>query len=117
MGSKYRDTCYETSTDALQVMADYCGVSIGGSSTNATFAAYCKPNGTALTIHTGTLNNPNDVTAAFSITPTFPTCTYTPPNNSTITPEDAVQTAWLVIGVWVVAWGIRKIIDSLRPNS
>jgi len=44
-----------------------------------------------------------------SITPTFQPCTK-------LTPQDSIDLAWLVVGVWVATYAIKVLFRAVSPN-
>lgn len=71
---------------------------------------------TAVNASSATLNfqTKNGVTLTnYSITKTYQSCLYPGPygvgSNSGLNLTDAALTSWLVVGVWVIAWGIKVL--------
>lgn len=117
MGYKYQDVCYETQADALQAVADKCGIQFigGGSSTNSG-AFWCKVSGSSIQMTLVTPGSNTPVSFNYLYPVTLGSCTYTAPSSSTgkFTNQDVIDMSWLVVSVWVVAWGIRKMIEVIR---
>lgn len=118
MGYAYKGTCLETLPEMLQRYAQDCtGQSFNamtGTATSVPLTSFCTASATNVSIQMYDLKNFANYGSAITVNPPQYTCTFNAA--SSITNADAVQTAWLVIGVWVVAWGVRKMIDALRPN-
>lgn len=113
MGYKYNNICFETQAEALQYVSDSCSVVLGGT-TNASWVAYCKVNGSSINFLYGLLSTSGTNTSPFVYTPIFPACTFEA--SKVFSNADVVQLSWLVVGVWVVAWGIRKLIDIFKTQ-
>ncbi len=116
MGYKFKDTCYETQADAMQTVADSCGPSIfsTGSTTNSS-AYFCKVNGSNIQFYFVSAGNSAPTKWVYELPMSFPSCTYSAPSGTNkFTNQDVIDMSWLVVSVWVVAWGIRKMIEVIR---
>lgn len=117
MGFKYKGICYETQQEFHQTFAqDACAVQIMGS-TAVSHYVYCTADATNVYlesfIYTNNLEQSVANTHAFK--PQVIPCTYTPP--LIFSSADMIQLAWLIIGVWVVAWALKKSADAIRNKS
>lgn len=114
MGYKYKAECLETLQEFYDRYAEDCSnqVAVGSSLT----ITKCISTSTgvdvwAYKIDTGALVQSNSANIPH-ITPQTFSCNYTSPSSTTITTADIVETSWLIVGVWVVAWAVRKMIDA-----
>lgn len=112
MGYKYQNTCYETLAEATQAEADLCGLNIGGT-TNASWVGFCEVSGTNIQFKYGAVGSSTFSTSTLPYTPLYATCNYDTSTN-TFTNADVISMAWLVVSVWVIAWGFKKMIEVLR---
>lgn len=112
MGFKYRDTCYDTLAEAIQSEADQCGLTINNSS-GYYWVGYCEVNGSNIQfLHNNTASS-TFYTSALTYTPSYPSCTANS-GGSTFSNADIIELSWLVVSVWVVAWGFRKMIEVFK---
>jgi hypothetical protein len=114
MGYQYQNFCLDTVDDLYQRFALDCTGKIISStgSTSVGYIAKCSPVATGVNVRLYDLSTSSAVGTTTLVQPNQITCTAS--SSSPITNADAVQTAWLVISVWVVAWGVRKLIDLLK---
>lgn len=106
MGYRYSNLCLDTVEQLHQVIAADCPVitSDGGSSIK------CTPSGTDILItvdHIPTTGISNQQTYV----PEQIICDTAPAI------ADVVELAWLVVAVWVAAWGIKKMTDALKGRG
>lgn len=118
MGYQFKGQCLETLLEMHQRFAQDCsGVSFNamtGSASTLPLISVCTASGTNVSVQAYDIkNNALFGTATILVPPQY-SCTYSAPSSSTITNADAITTAWLVVSVWVVAWGIRKMTEVLR---
>lgn len=111
MGYKLHDQCYETLFDFHVAFAQECS-KIGGQGTSAIFYT-CVATPDYVTIQGYSAVNGSAYTP-FNHNPQQISCTYQAPKS--FTNADVVDLSWLVVGVWVVAWGIRKLIDTFKTS-
>ena len=106
MGYLYKNLCLDTVDELHQTIAADCPVI----TSNGSSSLKCTPTSTdiLLTVDqiptTGTLNQQ----------------TYVPeqiPCNSSPLIADVIELSWLVVAVWVTAWGFKKMSDALRGRS
>lgn len=112
MGYKLHGACYETLLDMHIVYAQECS-KVGGQGTGAVFY-YCTASETDVVIQ-GVVLSTGATYTPYSHTPQQIACTYEAPVTYTL--SDMVELSWLIIGVWVVAWCARKVVDSLKPHT
>lgn len=105
MGYKFNDKCYETLFDMHAAFASFCQASGSGLGTNL---LSCKPDSAGyVVIQSFSVSNGTPGTP-WNFYPPQVTCDY----SGLPTTADIVETAWLVVGVWVVAWAFRKMADT-----
>lgn len=115
MGFKYKDTCYDQQADALQAVVDDCGVKITPISSTSASASWCKASGLNIQFYYVDKGGASPNAFTYALPVTFPSCTYTPPSSTAkFSNQDVIDMSWLVVSVWVVAWGIRKMIEVIR---
>lgn len=108
MGYRFQNQCYETKQDFLNALSQTCTAPSGAAGLSSYFTV-CTANADNITVQAYTLTNGTAQTA-FTITPQLITCDFSPP----YTNADVIQVSWLVVGVWVVAWGIKKMSGVLK---
>lgn len=115
MGYQYKSICYETETKFLEAYAQDCPINVGGTST-AAYYSFCSVNGTGIKIKTFLWSNNTEIsrTVDHTFIPQSSSCDYTTTSSSTFTNADIIELSWLVVGVWVVAWGFKKMMEVLR---
>lgn len=96
-----RGQCFNTTAEADNMYASYCGIT----STDASYIIYCYPNEFG-GINFVRENLSTGATIVQSSILTYPNCEVQVGNTT--------ELAWLVVGVWVVAWGFRKMIEVLK---
>jgi hypothetical protein len=108
MGYRFQDQCYETKQEFLNALAQSC-YKAGGSGGLTSYYVTCTSNVDTITVQGYSLNAGTAQTA-WSYTPQTVACDFSPP----YTNADVIQVSWLVVGVWVVAWGIKKMAEVLK---
>ncbi|MDP3662073.1 MAG: hypothetical protein U1D41_10160 [Nitrosomonas sp.] len=108
MGYRFQNQCYETKQDFMNALSQTCTAPSGAAGLSSYFTV-CTANTDDLTIQAYSLTNGTPQTP-FTITPQLIACDYTPP----FTNSDIIEISWLVVGVWVVAWGIKKMIEAIK---
>ena len=118
MGYQYKGQCLETLLEMQQRFAQDCsGLPLNamtGTATTVPLISVCTATAGAVSIKAYDVKNNNLFGIATIVTPPEYSCTYSASASSTITNADAITTAWLVVSVWVVAWGVRKMMEVLR---
>lgn len=109
MGYRFQDQCYETKQEFLDALAQSC-YKAGGSGGLTSFYVTCTSNTDTITVQGYSLNAGTPQTA-WSYIPQSIACTYQPPK--VFSNADVVELSWLVVGVWVAAWGIRKLSEMM----
>jgi len=104
MGSYYKRQCYPTVTDYHQAVASDCPTV----SPDGTAFFTCAADASKITFNKTSQGLLGPVT----------TTTYYTPGQIACDPDqqlsDAVDLAWLVVGVWVAAWCVRQIVNVIR---
>lgn len=113
MGYKYLNQCFETKQEFLDYVAQGCFAQNGGSGALSSYMITCSSNSDNITIQPVLISN-GTMPAPYTFTPQIISCTFQPPK--IFSNADVVELSWLVVGVWVVAWGIRKITDSFKTS-
>lgn len=108
MGYRFQDQCYETKQDFINILSQTCTAPSGSAGLSSYFTV-CTANADNITVQAYSLTNGTAQTA-FTITPQLISCDFSPP----YTNSDVIQVAWLVVSVWVVAWGIRKMAEAFQ---
>ncbi len=108
MGYRFQDQCYETKQDFINALSQTCTAPSGAAGLSSYFTV-CTANADNITVQSYSLTN-GTANTAFTITPQLITCDFSPP----YTNADVIQVSWLVVGVWVVAWGIKKMAEVLK---
>lgn len=111
MGYKYLNQCFETKQEFLDYLAQGCFIHSGGTGGLSSYFVFCTSGADSLTIQPVQISNGSLLTP-YTYTPQLITCE---PNN--LTNSDIYSLAWLVVGVWVVAFGIKKITEVLSKND
>ncbi len=101
MGYLVQGRCLDTLSEADNFYASYCGFQADGS-----FIYYCSVNSSG-----GGINFVRETTSTGALLVqttaiSHPSCDVQVNSTSDL--------AWLVAGVWVVAWGFRKMIEVMR---
>jgi hypothetical protein len=110
MGYKFQDKCYETKFDMHFAFANECQASGSAALGSLYLSCTADPAGHVI-MQSYTVSNGNPGTA-WNYYPQEVTCTYEPPK--VFSNADVVELSWLVVGVWVTAWGIKKLIETLK---
>ena len=108
MGYRFQDQCYETKQDFMNALSQTCTAPSGAAGLSSYFTV-CTANADNITVQAFQLTNGTAQTA-FTITPRLITCDFSPP----YTYSDVIQVSWLVVSVWVVAWGIKKMAEVIK---
>ena len=108
MGYRFQNQCYETKQDFMNALSQTCTAPSGAAGLSSYFTV-CTANADNITVQAYSLTNGTPQTA-FTIAPQLITCDFSPP----YTNADVIQVSWLVVGVWVVAWGIKKMSGVLK---
>ncbi len=108
MGYEFKGVCYETLYKFHIQFAQEC-YKASGSGLSAQFLS-CTATPDYVTLQTLTLANGTWSTPV-NYNPQQIACTYQPPK--VFSNADVVELSWLVVGVWVAAWGIRKLSEMM----
>ena len=108
MGYRFQNQCYETKQDFMNALSQTCTAPSGAAGLSSYFTV-CTANADNITVQAFQLTNGTAQTA-FTITPQLITCDFSPP----YTNSDVIQVSWLVVSVWVVAWGIKKMAEVIK---
>jgi hypothetical protein len=108
MGYLLKEKCYETKQEFINAVAQNCLSGGSGSGALSTYFTTCTANTDNVTVQAYLLSN-GTAQIAWTYTPQLISCDAQP-----ITNADVVQLSWLVVSVWVVAWGIKKMMEVLR---
>ncbi len=92
----------------MNALSQTCTAPSGAAGLSSYFTV-CTANADNITVQAYSLTNGTPQTA-FTITPQLINCDFSPP----YTNADVIQVSWLVVGVWVVAWGIKKMSEVLK---
>lgn len=109
MGYKFLDQCYDTKQDFLNSVAQHCYSPGSGSGGISSYFTSCIANTDDITVQAYLLSNGTAQTP-WTYTPQLISCDFLPPP----TLSDSIELAWLVVGVWVVAWGFKKMAEVIR---
>ena len=93
----------------MNALSQTCTAPSGAAGLSSYFTV-CTANADNITVQAYSLTNGTPQTA-FIITPQLIACTYQAPK--VFSNADVVELSWLVVGVWVAAWGIRKLSEML----
>jgi|GEM_PF-6135248 len=96
MGNYYQGKCFPTSLDLHQEIASNCPTV----SPDGVYLIQCTPSETKIVLSRTDTNTL--ITTTTDYIPNQIACDPEVPMN------DAIDAAWLIVGVWIVAWGIRK---------
>lgn len=92
----------------MNALSQTCTAPSGAAGLSSYFTV-CTANADNITVQAYSLTNGTPQTA-FTITPQLIICDFSPP----YTNADVIQVSWLVVGVWVVAWGIKKMAEAIK---
>ena len=92
----------------MNALSQTCTAPSGAAGLSSYFTV-CTANTDNITVQAYALTNGTPQTA-FTITPQLITCDFSPP----YTNSDVIQVSWLVVSVWVVAWGIKKMAEVIK---
>ena len=80
-----------------------------GSAGLSSYFTVCTANADTITVQAYQLTT-GAVQTPFDITPQLINCDFSPP----YTNSDIIEVSWLVVAVWVAAWGIKKMIEVIK---
>lgn len=106
MGYLYKDKCLDTVLALHQQYAQDCSDAF----MNLTnYYSICTADATAVTVNTYSLKDNLQYN-------TVPVLVYPPQYSCDTAPKiaEVAELSWLVVGVWVAAWGIRKLIEVVK---
>ena len=116
MGYKFNGQCLETVDDFYQAFALNCtGQIVTGAGGSVGYVSKCTPGVTGVTVRQVDLSTGSAVGTNTLLQPPLISCTYSSSPGS-LPIEDIVALSWLVAGVWVVAWGVKKIIQVIKQR-
>lgn len=123
MGYKYKNVCLETIDEFRQWFAQDCTGQLvttgsGGSAVGA--VAQCTPVSTGVNVRLYSLSTGSAIGTETLIQPPQISCTYSASSGSSsasIPTADIIETAWLVVGVWVAAWAFRRMASAIKHGS
>ncbi len=115
MGYKLKNVCYETQAQFLEAFAQDCPITVSTPSTASGFYSFCSVNGTNIEVKAFNWSSNQEIIPAVDhiFTPQSSSCDYSASTN-TFTNADIIELSWLVVGVWVAAWGFKKMIEVLK---
>lgn len=105
MGYRYKTQCLES----VELLHDVIAADCPTVSNDGMYALACVPSSTTISITRTPLDGSTGNT--IQVTPIQIYCD----NTSAI--NDITELSWLVVLVWVTAWGIKKMIDALKGRS
>lgn len=105
MGFRYKTQCL----DSLELLHDVIAADCPTISTDGAYALACIPSSTYISITRTPLDGSTSDT--LQVTPVQIYCDKTGSIN------DITEIAWLVVLVWVTAWGFKKMADTIRGRS
>lgn len=106
MGYLYKSKCLDTVLELHQHYAQDCNDAF----TNLTqYYTVCTADSSAVTANTYSLKDNLQYN-------TVPVLIYPPQYSCDTAPKiaEVAELSWLVVGVWVAAWGIKKLIEVVR---
>lgn len=115
MGYKYQNICLETIDDYYLAFAQECTGNFVTSGSTVGNVTKCTPVTGGVNIRLYSLSTGNPTGVDTFLTPPSISCTYSSSPGS-LPIEDIVALSWLVAGVWVVAWGVKKIIQVIKQR-
>lgn len=108
MGYKFHNQCYDTLFDFHLAFAQEC-FKVSGAGLGAQMLSCTADTGGYVVMQSYQLSNGTYGTP-WNYTPQAVTCDYLPPP----TMSDSIELAWLIVGVWVVAWGFKKMMEAIK---
>ena len=105
MGFRYKTQCL----DSLELLHDVIAADCPTISTDGAYVLSCVPSSTYISITRTPLDGSTSDT--LQVTPVQIYCDKTGSIN------DITEVAWLVVLVWVTAWGFKKMADTIRGRS
>ncbi len=108
MGYRFQNSCYETKQEFINAVSQGCLNSSGSGGLSSYFTT-CTANTDNVTVQAFLLTTGAPQTA-WTYTPPIISCDYIAPYSN----ADIYSLAWLVVGVWVTAWGFKKMIEVIR---
>lgn len=108
MGYRFKDQCFDTKQEFINAFAQSCGGTSGSGGLSSYFTI-CTANTDTVTVQAYTLTNGTAQTP-YAVTPQTINCDYVSP----LTTSDMIELSWLVVGVWVTAWGFKKMMEVIR---
>lgn len=92
----------------MNALSQTCTAPSGAAGLSSYFTV-CTANADNITVQAYSLTNGTAQTA-FDITPQLINCDFSTP----YTNSDVIEVSWLVVGVWIAAWGIKKMIEVIK---
>ena len=92
----------------MNVLSQTCTAPSGAAGLSSYFTV-CTANADTITVQAYQLTSGSPMTP-FNITPQLINCDLSPP----YTNSDIIEVSWLVVGVWVVAWGFKKMAEVIK---
>ena len=124
MGYKYQNICLETLDEFRGAFAQECTGQLvttgsGGSAVGA--VALCSPVTNGVNVRLYSLSTGATMGADTLIDPPQISCTYSASSggssSASIPTADIIETAWLVVGVWVTAWAFRRMASAIKNGT
>ena len=106
MGYRYKNFCLDTVEQLHEVIAADCPVITSDGSSSIK----CSPTSTDILMTVEPIPT-TGLTSQQVYIPQQINCDTGPAI------ADAIELSWLVVGVWVAAWGFKKMADALRGKS
>lgn len=110
MGYKFHGQCYETLYDFHVAFAQEC-FKVAGSGLATNMLSCTADSGGYVVMQSYNIDQGTSGTP-WNYTPQQISCTYEPPK--VFSNADVVELSWLVVGVWVIAWGIKKLSEVMK---
>lgn len=108
MGYRFQNQCFETKQEFINAYSQKCQGS-GGSGGLGSYYTFCTANTDTVTVQAFTLTT-GAAQTPFNITPQVISCDFSAP----YTNSDIIEVSWLVVGVWVVAWCLKKMAEVIK---
>lgn len=105
MGYRYKSLCLDTVEQLHEVIAADCPIV----TSDGSHMLVCSPSLTEITMTLDTIPSGTPFTQVY--VPQQIPCDTAPAI------AEVIELSWLVIGVWVAAWGFKKMSDALRGRS
>ena len=106
MGYRHKNMCLDTAEQLYEVISADCPlITSDGSS-----SIKCTPSATDILITVDSIP-PTGTLRQQTFVPELISCESAPAI------ADVIELSWLVVAVWVTAWGIKKMTDALKGKS